>query len=287
MSRKGFVRAVGKNYTREDLLKMEPVALGGLFRERVHHGIEVKFNQIIARNMPVPENFGYEARMILEVWRERGLSEKNPDIEWGKKYIEFADRLNKGEKVKPEELPSPPEPFKKEEMETVEKLIRERRSIREWEEKPVPGELIEKIMEAGRAAPLGCNLGVVRFIVLTSEEEISAITSDIPTPAGRCVIIVIGYDDRIYPAVGHDKIVPHNQVLDCAAAGDHMLLMAHALGLGGVWLTQTEKTSLRFKEKIGAPEYFQPVMHIALGWPANGTIKTERTPLKDMIIKIK
>lgn len=286
MSEKTVFRAGGDNYTREDLFKLDPVALGGLFRERVHHGIEVKFYPIIVGERKVPHDFGSEAQMILEVWRERGLPEDTPDLEWGKKYIEFAQKLAAGGSITPSDLPPKPEALPANELEIVEKLIRERRSVRDWEEKEVPEELIQKVLEAGRAAPLGCNLAVVRYVVLKTKEELATIASDIPTPFGKCVVIVIGYDKRIYPAVGHDKFVPHNQVLDCGAAGDHMLLLAHALGLGGVWLTQTDKTSQMFKEKSGVPDYFEPVLHIALGWPKTGTIKTQRPPLKDMMVNV-
>lgn len=285
MNNQELIRLNNNFYTEEDLLNMEAVALGAMFRERVHHGIEVKFAQILARDVKVPQNFGRDARLILKIWQQRGLNEDTPDIKWGKKYLEFADRLIKGEKINPAEIPATHQPFNQEQLETIEDLLRERRSIREWQQKEIPQNLIEKILEAGRMAPLGCNLCVVRFMVLRTPEEINAIISDVPTPPDRCVIIVIGYDTRVYPIIGHDKSVPHNQMLDCGAAGDHMLLMAHALGLGGVWLSQSTKTAQKFKEKIGAPDYFQSVMHIAVGWPATGTIKTKRIPLADMIIE--
>jgi hypothetical protein len=60
--------------------------------------------------------------------------------------------------------------------------------------------------------------------------------------------------------------------------------MAHALGLGAVWLTCTKKTAQTFKKKYGLPDYVEQAMHIAIGWPAMGTIKSERMPLSEMII---
>ena len=79
-------------------------------------------------------------------------------------------------------------------------------------------------------------------------------------------------------------MVPHNMVLDCACAGDHMCFMAHALGLGAVWLTCTEKTAANFKKKHGLPDYIEPVFHIAVGWCAIGSIKSLRMPLREMIL---
>jgi nitroreductase len=72
-----------------------------------------------------------------------------------------------------------------------------------------------------------------------------------------------------------------------------MLLMAHALGLGAVWLSKTVKTNItkdtgqRFKEQYGLPDYIELAAHIAVGWAAIGTIKTKRIPLADMILRRK
>ena len=112
--------------------------------------------------------------------------------------------------------------------------------------------------------------------------------SDIPVT--NAVVIVIGYDKRIPQVVGQDRIVPQNGGFDAAAAADHMLLMAHALGLGGVWLSKTVKTDVttdtaqKFKDKYGLPDYIEIALHIAVGWSAMGTIKSQRMPLKEMIL---
>jgi len=270
-------------YTREDLMEMEPVCLRALFRERIHHTIEVEIYPILSEGKEIPPRFGMQAQMILDVWKEKGLAEDDPDFEWGKKYLELAAKMRAGEEVQIDD--ALPTPFTEQEMAVVHKLIWERRSIRDWvPNKEIPDELIEKILEAGRAAPNACNLCVVRFIVIKDPTEAKMVWSDIPTPVDRCVLIVICYDRRVYETVGHDRLVPHNMLLDCAAAGDHMCLMAHALGLGAVWLTCTEKTADRFKRKYGLPDYIEPALHMAFGWSALGSIKSLRMPLSEMVI---
>ena len=179
-----------------------------------------------------------------------------------------------------------PVPFTEQEIAAVRKLICGRKSYRDYLDQTVPEQMLETIMEAGRAAPIGCNLGHLKFIVLRSREEKETIWSDIPTPHG--VIIVICHDKRVAPTVGQDRTVPQNAGFDAAAAGDHMLLMAHALGLGGCWLSERHgatDTARLFKEKYGLPEYIEPDLHIIVGYPSIGIIKSDRTPLKDMIIE--
>lgn len=278
------VRWIYGRYTREDLMKMDPVCLRALFRERIHHTIEVEIYPILIGRKKRPPRFGLQPQLILDVWKERGFPDDGEDFEWGKKYLKLAAKLRAGEKVEIDEaLPSP---FTEQEMAIVHKLILERRSIRDWVPgKKVPDEMIEKILEAGRAAPNGCNLCIVRFIVIKNPKEAKMVWSDIPTPMDQCVLIVVCYDKRVYETVGHDRLVPHNMLFDCAAAADHMCLMAHALGLGAVWLSCTEKTAKNFKKKYGLPDYIEQALHIAIGWTAEGTIKSDRMPLSEMIIK--
>ena len=270
-------------YTREDLMKMEPSCLRALFRERVHHAIEVALYPILLGKKKAPKNYGHEPELILDVWRKRGLSEEGDDFDWGKKYLDIAKKIREKKAVAINEKTVVP--FTNKEMEAVRKLIWGRRSIRDWiRGKEIPDSLINQILEAGRAAPTGCNMDVARFIVIRDPKEMRMIWSDIPTPADSCVVVVIAYDKRIYKTVGHDKLVAHNQLLDCAAAGDHMCLMAHALGLGACWLTSTDETAQRFKTRYGLPDHIQPVMHIAVGWAAMNIIKSGRTPLPEMIV---
>jgi len=150
--------------------------------------------------------------------------------------------------------------------------------------------MIEQILEAGNWAPIGCNLGHLRFVVLTDPEEKKMIWSDINT-VNAAAIIVICHDPRMSEAVGQSKVVPQNPGFDAAAAGDHMLLMAHALGLGAVWLSEAKKCELtedsgeEFKRRYGLPEHFEVDLHIAVGWAAIGSIKSARPALKGLVYK--
>jgi nitroreductase len=225
--------------------------------------------------------------MVFDVWRERGFMEEAQDIQWAKQYLELAAKIRAGGIFEWHEPLSTP--FNDEELAVVNRLIFGRRSIRDWVDRPVPDEMIEKILEAGRAAPIGCNLDEVRFIVIRDLKEKKLVWSDISTK--NAVIIVVCYDTRIPKIVRQHELVPQNAGFDAAAAIDHMLLMAHALGLGAVWLSKTaetnvtEDTGLRFKEQYGLPDYIEVAAHIAVGWPAIGTIKTQRMPLADMMLE--
>jgi nitroreductase len=275
----------GIEYGVDDMRGMDEVSLRGLLHERVHHAIEVPIYPTVLRWKGAPiAGFGLQAQAVYDVWKERQLPEDDEDILWVKRYLAIAQQVRRGEKPEFDETPSAP--FTTEEMATVHKLIWGRRSARGgWADRAVPEEMILQILEAGRAAPIGCNLGEVRFIVLRPPDETKMIWSDVSTE--NAVIIVICYDTRPSRAVGQDRpeSVPQNRGYDCAAAGDHMLLMVHALGLSGVWLSRSERTAAQFKDRYGLPDHIDVAMHIAFGWPLMGTIKSARVPLDYMMIR--
>jgi nitroreductase len=63
----------------------------------------------------------------------------------------------------PEDLPS---------SKSLQLLFRARRSVRKYQNKPIPRSVLEKILEAGRYAPTGGNRPDVHYVVITSPEEI-------------------------------------------------------------------------------------------------------------------
>ena len=268
-------------YSKEELMTMDAASLRAILHERTHHTIEVMIYRILSGKLKKPPNFGNQAKFLLDIWKERGLPTNTPDLQWCIRYVELAGRLNSGEK--PALDTKLPKPFSEAEMNTVKKLLYERRSIRQFTDKPVPESMVREILKAGLVAPQGCNVGSIRFIVLRNPEEWKLIQSDIPIEHG--VMIVICQDMRVYRALKFDEHVPQNIYYDAAAAADHMCLMAHALGLGACWLTHGEETQRRIREYFGLPETFVSRCHLIVGWPDEAPIKSERMSLDDVIIE--
>ena len=267
-------------FTREELEKLDVDSLRGMLHERTHHGIEVMLYRILNGKSKKPQNFGEQAKTLLEIWRKRRLPMNSPDIEWCKKYIDLAGKINSGETV---ELGTDlPKPFKKSELAAVKKLLYDRRSIRQFMDKPIPDWMIEEVLYAGLMSPQGCNVDSRRFIVLKDPEKWKLISSDIPLEHG--VMIVVCQDTRVYKALNFDRRAPQNIYFDAATAADHICLMAHALGLGACWLTHGEETQKKIREHYNLPESFVSRCHIIMGWPDEAPIKSGRMSLKDAII---
>jgi nitroreductase len=270
-------------HKKEQLLKVEPEILRTFIHERTHHGIEVLIYRILAEKIKKPANLGNQAKLLFEVWKERGLPTDAPDLQWCARYIELADKLNADEKITLNE--KLPVPFSNQEIDTVKKLLHERRSIRQFTNKPVPEEMLREIMKAGLMAPQGCNVGSTRFIVMRDHKEMKMLSSDIPLENG--LMIVICQDLRVYKCLKFDEITPQNIYFDAAAAADHMVLMAHALGLGACWLTHGVETQKRIQRYYGLPETFVSRCHIIVGWPNEAPIKSGRMKLDEVIIEKK
>lgn len=267
-------------YTREELMEMGVDPLRSILHERTHHTIEVMLYRILRGLMEKPENFGRQAKMLLQIWEERGFSMNTPDLKWCKQYVEIADKLNAGESVEISE--KVPEPFTEDELKVVEKLLFERRSIRQFSDKPISDEMIRKILYAGIMSPQGCNVDARRFIVLRDPEDWKLVRSDIPLK--NCVMILVCEEMSCYETLRFDKSVPQNIFFDAGAAADHICLMAHALGLGACWLTHGEPTQKRIRERFKLPETFVTRCHIVMGWPDEAPIKSMRMSVDDSII---
>ena len=149
-------------------------------------------------------------------------------------------------------------------METI-KTIHSRRSIRQYKDKQVPGNLVQKLLAAAMASPSARNQQPWEFIVITEKdllEKISAVNPFAEMAAKAPLAILICGNLEIETSPGY-------WVVDCAAATQNLLLAAHALGLGGVW-TGTYPNEDRmdgYTELFDLPEYILPHSLVVLGYP--------------------
>lgn len=142
-----------------------------------------------------------------------------------------------------------------------------RRSIRKYTDRPVEEEKIQLILQAAMAAPSARNLQPWEFIVLTNRENIRKLSSFSPhvgmLKESPLAIVVCGRTD---PETGS----PDYWVVDCSAAVQNMLLAAHALGLGGVWLSvypRRERQEI-LEKFFKLPENIVPHSVVSIGYPA-------------------
>jgi nitroreductase len=152
-------------------------------------------------------------------------------------------------------------------MNSVEKVVMDaifgRRSIRSYVDgKEVEYEKIIRLLEAGMAAPSACNLQPWDFIVVTEPETVQAIKDSI-TRWGNynapLIMVVCGVPELIE----WDGDVG---TIDCSAAIENMLIAAHAMGLGSVWIGGFDRDVVR--KLLDIPEKIVPIGVVFIGYPA-------------------
>ncbi len=166
----------------------------------------------------------------------------------------------------------------------VFEAIRERRSVRKYDSKPVDRELIEKVVDAVRWAPSSGNTQPVEVVVVTDPEKrnIMAAVSGYAkylndAPVALVVCINLSRARSRYGDLGVSYFAP----LDVAVAVQNMMLAAYALGLGTCWDSVFDKR--RVRELIDLPEDVEPFAIIALGYPSKVPEPPPRRPLEEIL----
>ena len=156
-------------------------------------------------------------------------------------------------------------------MDTLEALFT-RRSIRRYTDEPVSEEMIRTLLKAGMYAPSANNRQPWHFVVIRD-------------PALREQIITIHAHAKMLRqaplaiAVCADTTRSERYwALDCAAATQNILLAAHALGLGAVWLAVYPNPTRvpALSKLLHLPEHVTPVSMVAVGHPAEQKGPVER-----------
>ena len=147
----------------------------------------------------------------------------------------------------------------------------ERRSIRKYDDRPVPDEVLDAILAAGIHAPSGMNTQGVRLVAVRNPETVAylsrlnaAVMNDTHDPfyGASCVVIVLA-DPELY----------NGWVEDGALALGNMMNAAHALGLGSCWIHRARQVfdspeGKALLEKWGLPTHLRGVGNCILGYPA-------------------
>ena len=153
----------------------------------------------------------------------------------------------------------------------VLKTILTRRSVRAYKPDAVPEELLQAVLEAGTYAPSGRGRQSPVIVAVTSPEvraelskryaEVMGVSSD-PYYGAPVLLLVLA-----------DGTVP-TFVEDGSCVLENLMLAAHALGLGTVWVHREREifdseAGKAFLAQWGLPQTLRGVGAVALGYPAS------------------
>lgn len=150
-------------------------------------------------------------------------------------------------------------------MDAMEALLT-RRAVRAFTAAPVDEETVTAILSAAMHAPSACNQQPWHFIVVNDRARLDAIAAVHPHAQmlKQAPLAVVVCADRSI------ETCPGNWAIDCSAAMENLLLAAHALGLGGVWvgIYPMEDRVKEISSLLGLPGYITPLCLAAVGHPA-------------------
>ena len=184
-------------------------------------------------------------------------------------------------------------------MEALE-AIYTRRSTRKFQNKMVPKELLNEVLEAGRYAPSGGNSQSTHFLVITKEEILKELVELVKEEFAKMEVVegmypsirnsiekskkgdyIFHYDAPVLIVVANKKGYG-NAMADSSCALENMMIAANALDLGSCWINQLhwldENPTLRnYLEELGLKEDETITGGLSLGYSENEL--PERKPL--------
>jgi len=159
-------------------------------------------------------------------------------------------------------------------------VIKKRRSIRRYEDKPIPVDSIVRIMEAARLAPSATNRQPWKFIIIDDEEikQKLARASFHQTfiKEAPLVIAAVALEPERIMSCG----IP-SYAVDLAIAVEHIVLAACNEGLGSCWIGAFDQSEV--KKILQIPEKYKVVALLPIGFPRENPPPRPRKPLNEIL----
>ena len=152
-------------------------------------------------------------------------------------------------------------------------LLKQRKSVRDFLDKPVEREKILLCLEAARVAPSACNSQPWKFIIVDDRElknklckkafhGIYAINSFCKT--APVIVVVVSEKSKFLARIGGLFRGTKYYLIDIGIAGEHFVLEAEDLGLGTCWIGWFNEPAV--KSMLNIPRDKKVDILIALGY---------------------
>ena len=159
-------------------------------------------------------------------------------------------------------------------------LLMKRRSVRSFEDRPVPDEVVDKLVDAANNAPTGCNIQPLSVVTVQEPERRAKLAHMVkrqPWVKNAPLSMIFCLDFRRLKrwaelsAVdfrGHDAF-SHFLLgyADVMCAAQTVVILAESFGLGSVYVGRLPYVADEAREYFGMPTYVFPLMLLCLGYP--------------------
>ena len=173
-------------------------------------------------------------------------------------------------------------------MSDLMEIIKGRRSIRKYEEKDVPADLLDKILEAVQWAPSWANTQVWEIVVIKDQavKEKLQETMGKGNPATKAIVgapVVLAVCGKLNSSGYYNGQVTTKFgdwfMFDLGIATQNICLTAHSLGLGTVVVGLYDHNQAA--KAINLPEGYELVSLIPLGFPAKSGVAPKRREISE------
>lgn len=166
-------------------------------------------------------------------------------------------------------------------MNTIDAILNRTSYRGKYKDIPVPRSDLRKIMEAGMAAPSGCNKQTTSFIAVDDRRLLKELHNVIKPPIGEtapamiCVLTqkIYAYRDRCF------------HVQDYSAAVENMLLACVELGYQSCWveghITDTDQIGQQMARILNVPEGYELVCFLPVGIAAEPLKRASKKPFEE------
>jgi len=154
-------------------------------------------------------------------------------------------------------------------------LVLSRRSIRRYEQKDIPKDVLDRVLEAGRQAPSAMNRQPWHFVVLMDygiKKKLSGglFNRHIKDSAFTLVgCASTGIIDRKWSTVS------------TSIALQNMVIAAWAMGVGSCWIGDFKEEQV--KQLLNIPDKWKVVALVSFGYPAEKPKAKRRKPLEKIV----
>jgi nitroreductase len=161
-----------------------------------------------------------------------------------------------------------------------EKII-SRRTVRKFEQKQIPVEVLERCLDAARLSPCGANSQPLKYVIVNNEEQLKKVFKATRW-AGYLPEYRPSEDEapKAYVAILLDKNIKKNPGHDAGIAAMSISMVAFEIGVASCMLGSIDRAMLRKVLKV--PEHIDILFLVALGYPAEKQVVDE---VKDGDIK--
>ncbi len=153
--------------------------------------------------------------------------------------------------------------FSKKNSSNFLQLSESRFSVRDYEPKPIEKEKIEKLLRVAQVAPTAANKQPQKIYIITKDEDREKLKTVTKYTFNAPMFFVVCADKN--KAWKHRTEDYYSVEIDGTIIATHIILEAHDLGLGSVYVRSFKTEEL--KKLFNIPENIIPVALLPLGYP--------------------